>query len=771
MVNKYFFLIPMITFAFVLQMNANIYCPPDKTINCNDDRHYLPLTGTPVVFGYPQQILRYSDETYLNNCNAGYVLRRWFIDVNQDGVWQSNEGSCIQTIYIVYIGQPVEVYFPPDRTFSCKEDIVNDKPTWLSGPCDVMGYSVKDDIFEIAPDACYKIMRTFTVINWCTYNPGSSGWNGSGKWVHKQIIKVVDQEAPVIDQCEHLVFNTQSDCKAEIKLEKLAFDNESCPSLVLSWVAEIDLWANGTIDYRYGFTESGVYYIAPVSNGTKISFTLPERVAVGKHKVKWSVRDQCGNFRTCNSTFEVKDLKPPTPYMHVFLTSSFRADQMDLMIPARMFNINSFDNCTHQNKLKYSFSPDVNDTIRVVGCGNVGFQFFTIYVTDLEGNADFAEVFMLVFDNGTCSFTHDFQGRILHSDGRPLDQTIIELHLNDEVEMLSRSGIDGIFSFSEIGLMKDYHLKVHPGDWEKPDVNVVDFIKLKDHLFGSDTLKHFELVAADMDKDNQIRINDLKLLRSAILEPSRLNHHTTEWRFLADVKEPISESNMSFLKEQPGLMDYDGNFDFSAVYSGDISGALQPESEFRSSFLLSAVSEAESISLIVEKDMEAKGLQLELGLPGSRISDVIPYMNGVPLSANQYSIDDENNIIRVLLTDNLSLSSGDELVKLVGYEHSSVMLSAGHNVLVTRSGEVFNIRLNNNPAANQVLHVFPNPSTGTFTLSDSNVHIHRVFDLNGKSVEFLLSNGQVIITSSPGVYFLQGIRDEKPVTLKLVLTR
>ena len=457
--------------------------------------------------------------------------------------------------------------------------------------------------------------------------------------------------------------------------------------------------------------------------------------------------------------------------MHVFLTSSFRADQMDLMIPARMFNINSFDNCTHQNKLKYSFSPDVNDTIRVVGCGNVGFQFFTIYVTDLEGNADFAEVFMLVFDNGTCSFTHDFQGRILHSDGRPLDQTIIELHLNDEVEMLSRSGIDGIFSFSEIGLMKDYHLKVHPGDWEKPDVNVVDFIKLKDHLFGSDTLKHFELVAADMDKDNQIRINDLKLLRSAILEPSRLNHHTTEWRFLADVKEPISESNMSFLKEQPGLMDYDGNFDFSAVYSGDISGALQPESEFRSSFLLSAVSEAESISLIVEKDMEAKGLQLELGLPGSRISDVIPYMNGVPLSANQYSIDDENNIIRVLLTDNLSLSSGDELVKLVGYEHSSVMLSAGHNVLVTRSGEVFNIRLNNNPAANQVLHVFPNPSTGTFTLSDSNVHIHRVFDLNGKSVEFLLSNGQVIITSSPGVYFLQGIRDEKPVTLKLVLTR
>ena len=121
MVNKYFFLIPMITFAFVLQMNANIYCPPDKTINCNDDRHYLPLTGTPVVFGYPQQILRYSDETYLNNCNAGYVLRRWFIDVNQDGVWQSNEGSCIQTIYIVYIGQPVEVYFPPDRTFSCKK--------------------------------------------------------------------------------------------------------------------------------------------------------------------------------------------------------------------------------------------------------------------------------------------------------------------------------------------------------------------------------------------------------------------------------------------------------------------------------------------------------------------------------------------------------------------------------------------------------------------------------------------------------------------------
>jgi hypothetical protein len=107
----------------------------------------------------------------------------------------------------------------------------------------------------------------------------------------------------------------------------------------------------------------------------------------------------------------------------------------------------------------------------------------------------------------------------------------------------------------------------------------------------------------------------------------------------------------------------------------------------------------------------------------------------------------------------------------VGYENPPVMISGGHNVLVSGSGEVVNIRLKNNPVTHQLLQVFPNPGTGTFTLSDSNVQISRIIDLNGNSVEFTQVHSQIIVTSPPGVYFLQGIRDEIPFTLKLVLTK
>ncbi|MBK6997957.1 MAG: hypothetical protein IPH31_24885 [Lewinellaceae bacterium] len=34
-----------------------------------------------------------------------------------------------------------------------------------------MGVSFADEIFTVVPDACFKIERTWTIINWCTYNP------------------------------------------------------------------------------------------------------------------------------------------------------------------------------------------------------------------------------------------------------------------------------------------------------------------------------------------------------------------------------------------------------------------------------------------------------------------------------------------------------------------------------------------------------------------------------------------------------------------------
>jgi hypothetical protein len=45
------------------------------------------------------------------------------------------------------------------------------EPTFFGEDCELLGVSFEDEIFTVVPDACFKIERTWTIINWCTYNP------------------------------------------------------------------------------------------------------------------------------------------------------------------------------------------------------------------------------------------------------------------------------------------------------------------------------------------------------------------------------------------------------------------------------------------------------------------------------------------------------------------------------------------------------------------------------------------------------------------------
>ena len=47
------------------------------------------------------------------------------------------------------------------------------EPTFLGKDCELLGTSFEDQVFTVVPDACFKIERTWTVINWCTYNPNA----------------------------------------------------------------------------------------------------------------------------------------------------------------------------------------------------------------------------------------------------------------------------------------------------------------------------------------------------------------------------------------------------------------------------------------------------------------------------------------------------------------------------------------------------------------------------------------------------------------------
>jgi hypothetical protein len=66
------------------------------------------------------------------------------------------------------------VRFPNDVIVTVCDGTGNyGEPTFFGEDCELLGVSHEDEIFTVVPDACYKIERTWTVINWCTYNPNA----------------------------------------------------------------------------------------------------------------------------------------------------------------------------------------------------------------------------------------------------------------------------------------------------------------------------------------------------------------------------------------------------------------------------------------------------------------------------------------------------------------------------------------------------------------------------------------------------------------------
>ncbi|MBK8554252.1 MAG: HYR domain-containing protein [Lewinellaceae bacterium] len=182
-------------------------------------------------------------------CNKGTIVRT-FRAFDCGG----NSSQCTQRIVVNY-EQDYYVKFPNDVIVSeCNGSGNYGEPTFFGEDCELLAVSHQDEVFTVVPDACFKIERTCDIINWCTYNtnlplidvpnpnpnattnhpsnlpgpivsaPGTlSPWNPtvvkinptdptatnySTFWLanangyrYKQIIKIIDTEDPVFDNC------------------------------------------------------------------------------------------------------------------------------------------------------------------------------------------------------------------------------------------------------------------------------------------------------------------------------------------------------------------------------------------------------------------------------------------------------------------------------------------------------------------------------------------------------------------------------------------
>jgi|GEM_PF-6849486 len=81
----------------------------------------------------------------------------------------------------------------------------------------------------------------------------------------------------------------------------------------------------------------------------------------------------------------------PHPICQLLITT-IPYNNDSLSVPAYFFNNGSFDSETPAELLRYSFSSDPDDSVRILTCGSPVNNFFEIYVFDEEGAYDFCTV-------------------------------------------------------------------------------------------------------------------------------------------------------------------------------------------------------------------------------------------------------------------------------------------------------------------------------------------------------------------------------------------
>ena len=651
------------------KLAPTLTCPVDITITCADDTADLSVTGEAVAFGSCGTApVEYNDIIInLSTCNEGFLRRRWNV-VGRTDVF------CDQTITLEGIDAPVSVSFAQvgdTEVSGCPDQISLGEPTWNAGPCDVIGYTVETDSFLFEDGACYKLVNTYTVINWCAYDPNNPFWVDTdgfddGLIKHTQIVKVTDDTKPVIDNCEDQMFaiNDHDDsdddgivCEAKLVLTNSATDpgSENCPTGWLKWQVFVDLWGDGTEDLEFSSylppfdsqfndtNSNGIpdVYVAPTSNGETVSIPLPDiEGSMSNHKVRWIVSDGCQNNTSCESEFMVVDKKAPTPYC-IDISSAVMENDGTVSIWAIDFNLGSYDNCSSEGSLRYTFTETTPEddplydevsrsSSRIFDCDDVENSPVEVnmYVWDEKGNYDFCLVYFTVIDNnGTCGEGSQIAGRIATEDDEEVNEVEVSLQANlPEYPRSSLTDEDGSFSFLGVSNNADFELRSGLDVDYMNGVSTLDLVKIQRHILGLELLDSpYKVIAADVNGDEKLKASDLLVLRKLILGVIVDIPTNESWRFVDKTQEfddiyspwPIKE-NIDIISLQEDKLDND----FIAVKIGDVNGNADPNFAVDHKV---QTRELQSIGFVVDDAFISKGEELEVTFVASENFDLRGY--------------------------------------------------------------------------------------------------------------------------------------------------
>jgi hypothetical protein len=493
--------------------------PPDYTIDCTLDYQnptILPINPTFTDNCGVANVV-FTTENNVSACGEGTFLRKFTAyDIH------GNSSVFVQTITVTNnsVFNESNITWPPMyTTATCGANL---DPSALPAPykepvivnqgCATIAVSYTDQFFNVAAPACSKILRKWSLIDWCQYDPMMP--NAGGRWQHTQVLAIMDNILPTLEVPADITTSVGSTCLTGAVVLTPAITTD-CSPLVAA-------------------LHNSTYATAP---GANASGNYP----IGVHLITFKAADACGNTAIKTTKVTVLDNVAPTPVCANGLSANLTqmTNGMMAMVNATAFNQSSFDNCTPNNQLKFKIKKANTSTTPVeqlaFDCNDKGLQLVELHVTDLKGNTGFCQTFIMIQDNmNMCPAPTNasIAGTISNEIGAKIENVTVQLPNFNNALPVNTNGV-GLFSIPNLPMHGNYDVKPTKDGDDLNGVTTYDISLLSKHLLGVQPLDSpYKLIAADINKSGTVSTFDVIEMRKLILGIYDQLPSNDSWRFV-----------------------------------------------------------------------------------------------------------------------------------------------------------------------------------------------------------------------------------------------
>ena len=469
-------------------------------------------------------------------------------------------------------------------------------------------------------------------------------------------------------------------------------------------------------------------------HGTVLQGTFP----VGTHTVTLYAADDCGNEGYCELTITIMDCKPPTPYCYNGIATVVMPSTDEVTVWAKDLDAGSFDNCTDQERLRFTFSdvhPDEDSTYSVddlsssmvFTCDDLGQVTVNVYVWDEYDNVDFCETYLLIQPGDEAC-----EGASLASISGEIMTDMVDAVEFAKVELASpagggsemETGIDGQYRFGNLQVNKNYDVAPVRNDFHANGVSTLDLVLIQKHILGIEKLTSpYRVIAADINNSDNITALDLVELRRLILGIFDEFPNSDSWRFVPesyefeDIENPWGFPE-TFSVENMGQENITA--DFVGIKVGDVNATVKSHS------LLGTVVRSDNEALVFQTAEQKINA-------GQEVRVTMSAENFVEINGYQFTLNLDGLVFEHVEENQLSMSEDN-----FGIHHGAITTSWNIDNAITAQGDLFTLVFTSTKDGQLSEMLDVNSSITTAEAYDANYELHNI------NIEFTDDNNQVI---------------------------